>query len=158
MKKILIINGQEIEIELISLNGNSVKFEYQGQTHEFSLSFKEQDLHILKNASNRLFRINSPEKGVFITDDRVFTHQENKQEQSTSTEVASGKLTAPLPGKVIKVVRKIGEDIAPGDEILVLEAMKMEHRICASTKGVLKKLNVVVGDTVDEGFLLAVVE
>jgi acetyl/propionyl-CoA carboxylase alpha subunit len=158
MKKTLIINGLEIEIELISLNGNSVKFDYKGQTHEFSLSFKEQDLHILKNGNNRLFRVTSPEKGVFITEHGTFTHQENKQEQSTSTEVASGKLTAPLPGKVIKVVRQTGNAIAPGDEILVLEAMKMEHRICASTKGVLKELTVVVGDTVDEGFLLAVIE
>ena len=158
MKKTLIINEQEIEIELISLNGNSVKFDYQGQTHEFSLSFTDQNFHILKDSNKRLFKISSPEKGVFITDDGTFTHHEYKQEQSDSTDVASGELTAPLPGKVIKVSQQAGNDISPGDEILVLEAMKMEHRICATTKGTLKELNVAEGDTVEEGFLLALIE
>src|SRR5262249_41441438 len=61
---------------------------------------------------------------------------------------AHGGLKAPMPGKVLSVVVKEGETVERGQLLLVLEAMKMEHRIDAPWAGTIKSLNVAEGDQV----------
>ncbi|MBP9086868.1 MAG: ATP-grasp domain-containing protein [Kofleriaceae bacterium] len=69
-----------------------------------------------------------------------------------------GGLTAPMPGKVIRVVVKQGALVAAGDALLILEAMKMEHTIRAPTAGLLTHLYAAVGDQIEADKLLAVIE
>jgi propionyl-CoA carboxylase alpha chain len=71
---------------------------------------------------------------------------------------APGSLLAPMPGKVIRVDATQGDEVAAGQPLLVLEAMKMEHEIVAPSAGVLTSLPVSVGDQVDAGTLLAAIE
>jgi acetyl/propionyl-CoA carboxylase alpha subunit len=71
---------------------------------------------------------------------------------------AAGSLTSPMPGAVIRVGAAIGDKVAAGDVIVVIEAMKMEHGIAAPGDGVLAELLVAQGDQVDTGALLAVIE
>ncbi|HEV3055882.1 MAG TPA: biotin carboxylase N-terminal domain-containing protein [Solirubrobacteraceae bacterium] len=71
---------------------------------------------------------------------------------------AAGSLLAPMPGKVIRVDASPGDEVAAGQPLLVLEAMKMEHEIVAPAAGVLTSLPVSVGDQVDAGTLLAAIE
>jgi propionyl-CoA carboxylase alpha chain len=63
-----------------------------------------------------------------------------------------------MPGTVVRVSAAAGDEVEVGDVVLVLEAMKMEHSINAPTRGVIDTLNVVVGDSVDQNDVLAVVE
>ncbi len=70
----------------------------------------------------------------------------------------AGSLLAPMPGKVIRVDASPGDEVAAGQPLLVLEAMKMEHEIVAPAAGVLTSLPVSVGDQVDAGTLLAAIE
>ncbi|MBO0840635.1 MAG: ATP-grasp domain-containing protein, partial [Sciscionella sp.] len=72
--------------------------------------------------------------------------------------VAEGSLLAPMPGSVLRVAVERGERVAAGQPILWLEAMKMEHQIVAPTDGTLAELNVTVGQQVDLGAVLAVVD
>ena len=62
-----------------------------------------------------------------------------------------GGLTAPMPGKVIALVAKVGERVAQGAPLLILEAMKMEHTIAAPTTGLLKAFRFAVGEQVADG-------
>ena len=55
---------------------------------------------------------------------------------------------APLPGKVIDIKVKVGDTVAPGQEVVVLEAMKMENSITSDFGGVVKQILVAVGDNV----------
>ncbi len=75
-----------------------------------------------------------------------------------STQVAAGSLLAPMPGSVIRIGAEVGANVAAGQPILWLEAMKMEHTIAAPVAGVLTELNVEVGQQVEVGAVLAVVE
>ncbi|GAA1983867.1 biotin carboxylase N-terminal domain-containing protein [Catenulispora subtropica] len=72
--------------------------------------------------------------------------------------VAAGSLLAPMPGTVVRLGAAAGDVVAPGQPILWLEAMKMEHQISAPVAGVLASLPVGVGSQVDVGAVLAVVE
>ena len=57
-------------------------------------------------------------------------------------------ILAPLPGKVIDIKVKVGDTVAPGQEVVVLEAMKMENSITSDFGGVVKQILVAVGDNV----------
>jgi 3-methylcrotonyl-CoA carboxylase alpha subunit len=64
---------------------------------------------------------------------------------------SGGKLTAPMPGKVIQVLAEAGATVVRGQALMVLEAMKMEHTIAAPIDGVLARVNYRIGDLVEEG-------
>ena len=71
---------------------------------------------------------------------------------------ASGTITAPMQGTVIKVLVTEGQTVAQGDAVLVLEAMKMENQIQADKAGKVAKINCKAGDTVGSGDVLLVIE
>jgi propionyl-CoA carboxylase alpha chain len=62
-----------------------------------------------------------------------------------------------MPGTVVRVAVQQGDRVDAGAELLVLEAMKMEHRIIAANSGVVTELPVRSGQQVDAGTVLAVV-
>jgi 3-methylcrotonyl-CoA carboxylase alpha subunit len=63
----------------------------------------------------------------------------------------SGRLAAPMPGKVIALLAKAGESVKRGQALAVMEAMKMEHTIAAPADGIVSEVLYAVGDQVDEG-------
>jgi propionyl-CoA carboxylase alpha chain len=71
---------------------------------------------------------------------------------------AEGGLDAPMPGRVIDVRVAPGDVVAAGQVLVVLEAMKMEHRITAREDGVVTAVHVAIGDQVERGAALLVVE
>ncbi|MBU1236606.1 MAG: acetyl/propionyl/methylcrotonyl-CoA carboxylase subunit alpha [Gammaproteobacteria bacterium] len=64
---------------------------------------------------------------------------------------AEGGLTAPMPGKVIALVASPGAKVDKGAPLLILEAMKMEHAICAPAAGTVKSFHFAVGEQVSDG-------
>jgi acetyl-CoA carboxylase carboxyltransferase component len=68
------------------------------------------------------------------------------------------ELTAPFAGTVIAIAHTADEPVGQGEALVVLEAMKMEHEVIAEAGGVVRRVEVAVGDTVEEGQLLAVIE
>ncbi|HKN99914.1 MAG TPA: acetyl-CoA carboxylase biotin carboxyl carrier protein subunit, partial [Pseudonocardiaceae bacterium] len=72
--------------------------------------------------------------------------------------VVEGATVAPMPGMVAALAVRVGDRVAAGAELLVLEAMKMRHRVVAATGGVVAELHVSEGQQVDAGAVLAVIE
>ena len=68
----------------------------------------------------------------------------------------SGRITAPMPGKVLAVLVAQGEAVSQGAPLLRLEAMKMEHTLTAPHDGRIESLSCAAGELVDEGVELAV--
>ncbi len=71
--------------------------------------------------------------------------------------VASGSLLAPMPGTVVSVAVEVGAEVAAGQPVLVLEAMKMQHTVSAPHAGVVTEIDVTPGAQVASGEVLAVV-
>ena len=72
----------------------------------------------------------------------------------TGLDANTGGLTAPMPGSVLATEVDAGAAVTKGDLLLIMEAMKMEHRITAPRDGVVETVHVSVGDQVDNGQLL----
>ena len=62
-----------------------------------------------------------------------------------------GRLTAPMPGRVVTVMVEPGAEVARGAPLMVVEAMKMEHTIAAPADGRVEHVNYAAGDLVEEG-------
>jgi propionyl-CoA carboxylase alpha chain len=71
---------------------------------------------------------------------------------------AEGGFTARMPGKVIDLRVAVGDRVAAGQTLVVLEAMKMEHPMSATEPGVVREVRVAVGEQVESGAVLLVVE
>jgi 3-methylcrotonyl-CoA carboxylase alpha subunit len=67
------------------------------------------------------------------------------------THTEGGRLTAPMPGKVVSFAVKAGDKVSKGQALAVMEAMKMEHTIAAPTDGVVQELLYAPGDQVSDG-------
>ena len=74
---------------------------------------------------------------------------------AASAAAGSIKIEAGAAGKVFKLEKNVGDKVAKGDAVLILEAMKMEIPVVAPEDGTVASINVAVGDMVDAGKLLA---
>ena len=68
------------------------------------------------------------------------------------------KITAPMPGKVVRILASTGAEIEAGQSVLVIEAMKMQNELKSPKKGTIRKLAVTEGAAVDAGQTLAEIE
>jgi biotin carboxyl carrier protein len=73
------------------------------------------------------------------------------------TAAAGQVLKAPMPGKVVLVEVAVGQAVAPGDGLIVLEAMKMENEFRAAVAGTVKEVRVEAGQAVNPGDTLLVI-
>ncbi len=131
----------------ISYADRIAKFSYQKQGNTIQLfldgvqataSIKSHPVHL--NAFH-LFR-----KGRH----QVWNYQD-PLEINYAQEASSGKLTAPMPGKVIAIHVQPGSQVKVGDALIVVEAMKMEHTITAPFDGEVSAINYAQGEQVTEG-------
>jgi biotin carboxyl carrier protein len=68
------------------------------------------------------------------------------------------RITAPMPGKIVRVLVKPGDTVAARQGLVVVEAMKMENELRASRPGQVREVSVSEGQSVDAGATLVVVE
>ena len=73
-------------------------------------------------------------------------------------EVVKGGLVAPMPGKVVEIKVKKGSSIKKGDTLVILEAMKMEHKVLAPDNGKIKEVLIKENEQVENGATLVVLD
>jgi propionyl-CoA carboxylase alpha chain len=99
---------------------------------------------------------------ICAVDDAWFVHghrgdlelRELRRYPAAKLEHAGGGLKAPMPGVIRSLTATSGQIVTKGQLLMVLEAMKMEHRILAPEDGVVGEVNVAIGDQVGNGQLL----
>jgi biotin carboxyl carrier protein len=83
---------------------------------------------------------------------------EREERGSRRREAAEGSLASPMPGTVVKVLVAEGDSVQKGQDLVVVEAMKMEIRISAPVAGTVKALAAREGASCDGGQILVEVE
>lgn len=63
-----------------------------------------------------------------------------------------------MPGKVVRIVKNAGDEVAKGESVVVVEAMKMQNELKSQKDGIVKELRVSEGQTVSAGDILAIIE
>jgi biotin carboxyl carrier protein len=79
-------------------------------------------------------------------------------QNSTAHQAGAAEIVSPMPGKVVRILVEVGANVAAGDGIIVVEAMKMQNEMKAPKAGVVFSINATEGATVNAGDVLAVIE
>ena len=131
-----------------------------------AINTSENNRHILHNnksyqveisESNFLnktytIQVNNATYKVDISDDLDKLITEMGFENSASKHI--NELKAPMPGLILEVFVKIGQEVKENDSLLILEAMKMENIITSPRDGIIKSISAVKGDAVEKNYLL----
>ncbi|MGE0600429.1 MAG: biotin/lipoyl-containing protein [Dehalococcoidia bacterium] len=169
----------------VTIGGRTYEVEVRGETvvvdgHEYPVSVKNEAGTTTVTAGGVPYRVQLPAaderaSGMQVqVDYRPFTLEyegrlgggpaprERKAQVAASAggggASVKGGVTAQIAGRVISIKVNVGDAVAKGDVLLLLEAMKMENEIKSPTDGIVKDIPVAVGDRVSEGQVLAVVE
>ncbi len=119
-----------------SMSGDDLAFTLGRKHVEASVLW--QDEAVVVALAEGVWRLNLAESRVKPADERA----------------APGRLTAPMPGKIVALLVGRGDKVKRGQILLVLEAMKMEHAMAAPADGVVAELHCAAGDPVSEGAAL----
>lgn len=153
----------------IRIQGSRVFAALEDRTYEIDLQRAGGDAFLLMTAG-RVFdcRVDGPiESGLPVdvsvgTQNYTITLADPRRLRSAAAAgaLAGGvaRITAPMPGKVVRVMVEAGAEVEAGDGIVVVEAMKMQNEMKSPRAGKVLTVNVEVGTTVNGGDVLAVIE
>jgi len=81
-----------------------------------------------------------------------------KPKRSGKKRKKSGTVSSSIPGKVITVEVELGQEVAEGDVVLILEAMKMQNEVAAPISGTITEINCKSGENIQANLPLVVIE
>ena len=135
----LTINGAETTARVEATTDTTITLTIGRQRHAFTLATSGPTIHL-----------HGPHGDLDLTELPRFP--------PPATTEATGGVRAPMPGRVLALHITQGQHVTRGDLLLILEAMKMEHRITAPTSGTVTTLHVALGDQVHNGAALVIIE
>lgn len=132
------------------LNGKKVPVEYQKiDNHIYSIILEGKSLCVgaLKNGK----RIQ-----IFFEGDLIELEAISERQKSSTAVYDSGAqvIISPMPSRVVKVLKKVGDDVQAGEGVVVVEAMKMESELKSNIDGKVTDIKVEEGDAVESGTAL----
>jgi acetyl-CoA carboxylase biotin carboxylase subunit len=152
--------GSEIQVGYRPADGGGFDFALGGKTTRVTRFGRDGDRmwFVEHGGHRRQARVVWAGPRAYVqADGRMLVLVEQPRFVEPGAQVVTGGLVAPMPGKVVKVLVAMGEEVTPGAPLVVLEAMKMEHTVRAHDGGVVRAIHVAVGDQVEHDRLLAVV-
>lgn len=132
----MLINGEKYEAKIKKYKGTFVLVEVNGMDYGVELDVENVPKVQLVRSQKTAPILNGLKKS------------EKRQP------AVPGSVLAPIPGLVLRILIKEGDEIAVGDKILVLEAMKMESEIVSTAGGIVKSIRVKEGESVQEDDIL----
>ena len=150
-------DGPESEIEILERRGESIKARVDGREIEAAYQRLGEDSLSIEIGGIR-FRI-------FAARDRdrimvaagpysIVFHEVEEGRSGASRGLAAREITAPMPGKVLRVLVREAQRVEAGDALILLEAMKMETTLSSESAAVIAKILVAEGQSVDHGAIL----
>jgi len=137
------INGNNYEVNIISVEGNIAEVEVNGSLYKVEV---DKELQPVKTP--KLVR------SVAVPS----TDTPNDTPVVVPKQTAGGhNVLSPLPGVILDVLVKVGDTVALGQKLLVLEAMKMENNIDSDKAGTISEIKAHKGDSVMQGDILIVI-
>jgi biotin carboxyl carrier protein len=140
-----VLDGRKIFLDAISTQNGVLSLLIEGKSYEVKQENAGEATNII--VGNQRF-------AVELRDPRSL----RSRRHSDSAVAGPRKITAPMPGKVVRILAPVGAQVELGQGILVIEAMKMQNELKSPKKGVVIRLNADEGTAVEAGQVLAEVE
>jgi len=143
-----VINDKENNYSLSKLNNNS---------YELFVDNKSYLITAKKNGSAEFIITLQGQ----VIETKVLSALQEKAAALMETTTAKHSITvvkSPMPGMILKIKKKVGEEVMQGDSLLILEAMKMENDIRSPVSGKIKEIKVKEAQAVEKGIPLFIIE
>ncbi|HXG95135.1 MAG TPA: biotin/lipoyl-containing protein [Blastocatellia bacterium] len=158
------IDGRQVSVELEERDGR-IAAKVGGRSYDVEVERPGEGVYLIfvgdRVYEARAWGDTSGSLHVKVRD-RVFNAKiiDRKHRRATVEHSLEGQqhLTAPMPGKVVRVLRNVGDEVAAGQGVVVVEAMKMQNEIKSPKSGRVIEVRVSEGATVNANQVLAVVE
>ena len=149
MKKQFVIDDEIVDVEVLEENASFVLFNFEGEEYSVNLGSLQDGKMVLnlKGKNRPVILVDTN----YVVDGQEFLIDAPKRNRGKSKMVDHGQMISPMPGKILKILVKVGDDVIAGTPILVMEAMKMEHTIKASKTGKIEAIHFKEGDQVSGG-------
>jgi biotin carboxyl carrier protein len=141
-----VINNEELDSDIIKISDNYYHLLIGGKSYRAELS------QVNEKEKSFVFKINGKVCEVQLKD--RFDLLLEKLGMSNLNQQAVNDIKAPMPGLILDIKVEVGSEVDKGDQLLILEAMKMENVIKAAGKGVVKEIKVKKGDSVEKNQIL----
>jgi biotin carboxyl carrier protein len=138
------LDGREVEVDAVLARPDVLSLRIGNKAYEVKCERVAGEMHLWVGSARLAAEVRDPRSlhgRVRVVDDR-----------------GPKKLTAPMPGKIVRVLVSQGADVEAGAGVLVVEAMKMQNEIKSPKKGIIQKVLVSEGAAVNAGDVLAIVE
>lgn len=139
-KYTLKMNGKDFEVQLNDLSAEEAHLEINGK--EYTVAISSETEVIPDAALNNLQPVASSPVAT---------------PKSTPVSADDGTVLAPIPGSILQIYVKVGEQVESGQALFKMEAMKMENEINARLDGTVTEIKVAAGDSVDQGEVLMLI-
>jgi acetyl/propionyl-CoA carboxylase alpha subunit len=140
------IDGIEYEWDLLTLENNSFHIIRDNQ------SYRATVINMNHEEKTMLINVNGNDYEISIKDKYDLLLQQMGISIKSAAQINNFK--APMPGLIREVMVLTGAEVAKGDILLILEAMKMENALKSPRDGKIKKVNITVGNAVEKGQIL----
>jgi 3-methylcrotonyl-CoA carboxylase alpha subunit len=128
----------------LSVGGASGTLQFAATAQGLDVQFAGQRATVQVYAQGETDHVFAPHGATQILNVDLLAH-------AGESHAEAGRLTAPMPGKVVSIAVKAGDKVAKGQALAVMEAMKMEHTIAAPADGTVAEVLYAPGDQVAEG-------
>ncbi len=139
------LDGREVRMDAVLARRDVLSLLIEGKAHEIKRERTATDMHLWVGGARYAAELRDP---------RSLRSRKTVAEDETGPK----KLTAAMPGKVVRLLIREQDEVEAGQSILVVEAMKMQNEIKSPKKGIVQKIVAREGDNVNPGDVLAVVE
>ena len=139
------LDGNELPLDVTSIQSGVLSILVNGKSYEVKQETTATETNIV---------IGRERFGAVVRDPRSFRSRKG----TGAAEEGVKKLTAPMPGKVVRILAPLGSAVEAGQGILVIEAMKMQNEMKSPKKGTVKRIATTEGAAVEAGQVLAEVE
>ncbi|MDQ8036519.1 MAG: acetyl/propionyl/methylcrotonyl-CoA carboxylase subunit alpha [Pedobacter sp.] len=153
------LKGQVYDVNLTPLAAGHYRYQYESQAGECALHIQGNTAELNRDGKRYRYTLSRRSDGL-----DVFNHGEHyelktaQRQGGNATAQDDQHYNAPMNGRIVSVNVENGSTVKAGDTLLVMEAMKMEHRIRAHHDGLVTAIAVAAGELVSEGQTLAEVE
>jgi biotin carboxyl carrier protein len=138
------LDGRDVQVDAVLARPDVLSLRIDNRAYEVKCERVAGEMHLWVGSARFAVEVRDPRSlrgRVRVVDDH-----------------APKKITAPMPGKVVRVLVSQGSEVEVGAGVLVVEAMKMQNEIKSPKKGTVQKIFVSEGAAVNAGDVLAIVE
>src|SRR5271169_1548496 len=138
------LDGRDVEVDAILARPDVLSLRIGNMAYEVKSERVVNDLHVWVGSTRFAAEVRDP--------------RSLRGRTRAGDDHGPRKLAAPMPGKVVRLLVREGDEVEPGAGVAVVEAMKMQNEIKSPKKGKIQKILVSEGATVNAGDVLAIVE